>query len=162
MRQIKCNIYTDNHSDTDFYTIWHLGRLIGKRLLGRVEFMASFEGIFYISTPLKFYVYYAGTPQGDNHIELNAFTCWNIQKEPKHILFRFMEWAKTCICSFFYIFPPYWYDTDSLNHPSSKTRTYLFYIVNIMGADVLATQGARASATMILTMPNWINSHVKG
>ena len=32
-----------------------------------------------------------------------------------------------------------------------KTRTCLFYIVNIMGADVLVTQGARASATMILT-----------
>ena len=30
-------------------------------------------------------------------------------------------------------------------------RTYLFYIVNIMVADVLATQEARASATMILT-----------
>ena len=29
--------------------------------------------------------------------------------------------------------------------------TYLFYIVNIMVADVLATKGARASATMILT-----------
>ena len=29
--------------------------------------------------------------------------------------------------------------------------TRLFYIINIMAADVLATQGARASATMILT-----------
>ena len=28
---------------------------------------------------------------------------------------------------------------------------YLFYIVSIMGADVLAMQGARASAIMILT-----------
>ena len=32
-----------------------------------------------------------------------------------------------------------------------KTRTYLIYIVNIMVADALATLGARASATMILT-----------
>ena len=39
-----------------------------------------------------------------------------------------------------------------------KKRTYLFYIVNIMGADVLATQGARASATMVLTVFNQINS----
>ena len=31
-------------------------------------------------------------------------------------------------------------------------------MVNIMGADVLATQGAMASATMILTMLNQINS----
>ena len=29
-------------------------------------------------------------------------------------------------------------------------RTYSTYIVNIMGADVLATEGAQASATMIL------------
>ena len=31
-------------------------------------------------------------------------------------------------------------------------------MVNIMGADVLATQGTRASATMIMTMLNLINS----
>ena len=30
-------------------------------------------------------------------------------------------------------------------------RTCLFYIINIMAADVLAMQGAKASATMILT-----------
>ena len=42
--------------------------------------------------------------------------------------------------------------------PQSKTITYLFYIVNIMGADVLATQGGRASGTMILTTLNSINS----
>ena len=38
------------------------------------------------------------------------------------------------------------------------SQVYLFYIVNIMGADVLATQGARAPAPMILTMLNQINS----
>ena len=31
------------------------------------------------------------------------------------------------------------------------------YIVNIMGGDVLATQGAKASATMIFTMLNRID-----
>ena len=36
--------------------------------------------------------------------------------------------------------------------------TYLFYMVNIMTAADLATQGARASATMILTMLNRIDS----
>ena len=37
--------------------------------------------------------------------------------------------------------------------------TYLMYIVNIMADDDdLATQGARASATMMLTMLNRINS----
>ena len=46
----------------------------------------------------------------------------------------------------------------SWNSSLSKTRTCLFYIINIMAADVLATQGARASATMILTYVNWVNS----
>ena len=49
-------------------------------------------------------------------------------------------------------------DTGSWNPSSSTTRTYLFYIVNIMCADVLATQGARASATMTFTMMDRINS----
>ena len=51
----------------------------------------------------------------------------------------------------FYVKAPHWHDKN-------KTITYLFYIVNIMGVDVLATQGARASATTIFTMLNWINS----
>ena len=42
--------------------------------------------------------------------------------------------------------------------PQVKTRSYLIYIVNIMGADVLATQGARSSSTMIFTMLNQIKS----
>ena len=44
------------------------------------------------------------------------------------------------------------------------TRTYLCYIVNIMGADVLATQGARASTSMLFAMFNQIigSPHVKG
>ena len=36
--------------------------------------------------------------------------------------------------------------------------TYLVYIVNIMAADDLATQGARASATMTLALLNRDNS----
>ena len=35
--------------------------------------------------------------------------------------------------------------------PDLRPGLYLFYIVNIMVADVLAMQGARASAIMILT-----------
>ena len=35
---------------------------------------------------------------------------------------------------------------------------YLFYIVNIMAADVLVTQGARASAAIILAYLNRDNS----
>ena len=63
---------------------------------------------------------------------------WSFQMEHKHIFT-------------FYIIPLHCYDTGSWNPSSSKTRTNLFCIVNIMGADVLARQGARTSATMILT-----------
>ena len=41
---------------------------------------------------------------------------------------------------------------------SCKTMTYLFYMVNIMNADILVMQRARASATLIFTMLNRINS----
>ena len=61
-----------------------------------------------------------------------------------------------CI-STFYVIPPQWHDTGSWHPFSCKTLTYLVYIVNIMGVDVLATQGARPSTTMILTMLNRIN-----
>ena len=50
-----------------------------------------------------------------------------------------------------YVIPPHWHDIDSWNPSWYKTRIYILYIVNIMVADVLATQGARALATMILT-----------
>ena len=40
----------------------------------------------------------------------------------------------------------------------SKKIICLFYIVNIIGADVLATQGPRVSATVISTMFNRINA----
>ena len=41
---------------------------------------------------------------------------------------------------------------------SCKTRTCLIYIFNIMGADVLVIQGARASTTMIFIVWNWFKS----
>ena len=39
----------------------------------------------------------------------------------------------------FYVIPPHWYDTGTSNPFSSKQRAYIFYIVNIMAVDVLAT-----------------------
>ena len=57
-----------------------------------------------------------------------------------------------------YIIPQHWHTTSSWSPSSCKTRTCIFYIVNIIVADVQATQGARASATMIMTMLNWNNS----
>ena len=57
----------------------------------------------------------------------------------------------------FYVIPPHWYEKGSWNPSSSKTKTCIFYIVNIMSADVLTTQEARSSATMIFTMLNQIN-----
>ena len=56
------------------------------------------------------------------------------------------------------VIPPHSEHTGSWNSSSSKTRTCLFYIINIMAADVLATQGARASATMILSLLNRVYS----
>ena len=50
-----------------------------------------------------------------------------------------------------HILPPHWHDTGSWNPSSCRTITYIFYVVNIMGADVLVTQGARVSATIIMT-----------
>ena len=40
---------------------------------------------------------------------------------------------------------------DIQNYSSWMTRTYLFYADNLMAGDVLATQGARALAAMVLT-----------
>ena len=51
----------------------------------------------------------------------------------------------------FCVICPHWYNVGNWNPSSNKTRTYLFYMVSIMAADVLATWGARASAAMILT-----------
>ena len=42
--------------------------------------------------------------------------------------------------------------------PRVKTGTYLLYIVNNMAADTLASQGAKALASMIFIMLNWNNS----
>ena len=58
----------------------------------------------------------------------------------------------------FYVIPPHWYDTGGWNTSSNKTRTCPLYIVNIMAAGVLGTQGARTSAVMILTYLNRDNS----
>ena len=49
----------------------------------------------------------------------------------------------------FYVIPPHWYDTGGWNPSSNKTKIYPFYIVNIIVAGVLATKGARTSATDI-------------
>ena len=39
-----------------------------------------------------------------------------------------------------YVIPPQWMYTDSWNPSSCKTRTYIFYVVNIKGPDVLNTR----------------------
>ena len=59
----------------------------------------------------------------------------------------------------FYAISPHWYDTGCWNTSSNmKTRTCPFYIVNIMAAGVLATQGAWTSAVIILTLVNRYDS----
>ena len=51
----------------------------------------------------------------------------------------------------FYIIHQDWDGTGSSNPSTKITRTCLFYIVNIIPADALATQGAGASAAVVLT-----------
>ena len=67
-------------------------------------------------------------------------------------MLKFSEETQTGIYNLYMYHSPQSVDTDGWNSPSCKTRTFLFNIVSIMGADALATQGARASATVILTM----------
>ena len=74
-----------------------------------------------------------------------SFICQIFQKKPKHVFA-------------IYMIPPHWHGTSSWNPSSCKTGTYLYYIVNIMADDDLAMKGDRASATMIFTMMNQINS----
>ena len=38
-----------------------------------------------------------------------------------------------------YVISSHWYNAGNWDPPSNRTRTYLFYIVNIVAADVLAT-----------------------
>ena len=68
---------------------------------------------------------------------------------PLHVIFS--EGTKTSIYILCHSPTLAWH--SNWNYSSSKKITNLFYIVYIMGADVLATQGARASATMI-----WVRS----
>ena len=49
-------------------------------------------------------------------------------------------------------------DTSSGTLSLCEARTNSFYIISIMGADVLATQGAGASATMVVKLLNLDNS----
>ena len=58
----------------------------------------------------------------------------------------------------FDIIPTHLQGTSSWNLFPCKTRNYPFYIVNVMGADVLALQRIGASAAMIFTLLNRINS----
>ena len=44
--------------------------------------------------------------------------------------------------STFYVIPSHWHDRKSWNPSWSKTKTYQFYRINIVAADVLATQRA--------------------
>ena len=56
------------------------------------------------------------------------------------------------------IITPPWHDIVSWNPSSCKTRICLSYIVNIIAADDLGMQVARASATIMLTYLNRENS----
>ena len=69
----------------------------------------------------------------------------------------------------FFIISPQWHGTGGWDLSSHKTRTYLVYIVNIITADLLATQGAPCKEPghqqpwywPSCTRINW-SPHVKG
>ena len=51
------------------------------------------------------------------------------------------KWEMALLLTFTtYIISPYWHDRGFLNLSTCKTKTHLFNIVNIIGADILATQ----------------------
>ena len=69
----------------------------------------------------------------------------------------------------FYVIPPHWYDTGTSTPSSSKRRTYIFYIVNIMAADVLGinshdidTQLNRDNSSSPHPHPHHHHHHIQG
>ena len=72
--------------------------------------------------------------------EYITFTGWILKKEQKHIFP-------------FYVINPHWHDTLTI---LLQVRQEL--LDSTQWVDVLATQGARASAALIFAMLNWINS----
>ena len=72
---------------------------------------------------------------------------------------KFFRWNKKHIFTFYDI-PPHWHDSGSWNPSSSKTRIYLFYIVNIMGADVLARSLDFSNHDIYYVKPFWFSPHM--
>ena len=69
----------------------------------------------------------------------------------------FFQWKHKHVFTF-YVILPHWHAINSRNTSSCTTRSYRYYIINAIVADVLATQEARASAAMIFSMFIRINS----
>ena len=94
-----------------------------------------------------------------------GYFCIHLQQRQRKLLGLPLQLERQYLCPItFYVFPPHWHNTGSWNPSFCKTRKCLFYINNIMAADDLATQGARASATMLLTAWTELirSPHVKG
>ena len=58
-----------------------------------------------------------------------------------------------------YVIPPHWYDTVSWNPSSCKTRTYLFYIVNITASAKTRTTRTHAFWEYCLIITQTIDSY---
>ena len=67
------------------------------------------------------------------------------KKAPTHSFAFYHFFIHNCII------PPHWYVACCWNNSSWNTRTFLPYTVNTITADDLAMQGARSSASMVLT-----------
>ena len=131
-----CKIYAEYIVD------WWITRIFVKHLRQQVQFANNLKTNGSINC-LSAHMYQHMIPL------LKQNSCYLFQRKQKHIFT-------------FYVIPPHWHDTGCWNPFLCKTSTCLFYMVNIIDADALVTQGLRASATMIFAMLNRINSpHVK-
>ena len=101
-----------------------------------------------IHTNCRFTLIFTGFPRAPHFLEKPLIKFWTVSN-PLHG--KFFRGNKNTHIFTFYVILPHWHDTGGWNPSSSKTRANLFYIVYIMGADDMATQGARASATIYWT-----------
>ena len=124
---------------------------------GKTQFMGQLQHCVKQLFWLRFTGYSVESSSSDTRI--NKHQKIRCQRLPRistlYVLNIFIGNTKTCQK---FIIPPQWHGAGSCN-PSSCNTTYLFHIVNNMGANVLATQGARASTIMVLAMlkrNNWV------
>ena len=95
---------------------------------------------------IAFLTFVEGTIISDTNMKLLCFLCCLPEQAVEQTVSGIWD-AKT-------IMTIRWCHRDGTGRskPSSCTRTLVYYVVNTIAVDYLVTQGARASASMVLTM----------